>query len=64
MQRSIAHLMTEHHNRLLGPFETLTEFFVTPEAFERDDEAVLSHFAGKVPNSFPEVDALRRELPF
>jgi hypothetical protein len=63
MHRSLAHLMRLHHDRLLGPFEQLTEFFVTPASFEADNEKLLDEYAGAPPASFGEVDELRKQFP-
>lgn len=63
MHRSIAHLVRQQHDHLLGPFEKLTEFFVTEEAFAEDEAKLLATLTGAVPDSFEAIDELRRELP-
>ncbi len=64
MQRSIARLMREHHERLLDPFEHLSEFFVTPHAFDEDNRAVLARLSEPAPESLDAVDEVRSALPF
>jgi hypothetical protein len=48
---SLAHLMKQHHERLLGPFETLTGFFVAADEFERDNSDLLAGFPGAIPDT-------------
>jgi hypothetical protein len=63
MSRSIARLMQLQHQLLLEPFDRLTEFFLDPDAFQRDEESVLSCASDSVPESFDDVDRIRAALP-
>jgi len=63
MQRSIARLMRDHHEKLLGPFEHLSESFVSADAFDEDNRDVLARLAGRAPDSLEWVDEIRRALP-
>jgi hypothetical protein len=63
MHHSLGHLMRQHHDHLLGPFEKLTGFFVSDEEFAEDEARLAAAFRGVFPDSFEAVDVLRSELP-